>query len=587
MKEKQPVHTKQQPHVDRAKRWGQRVANRLARTSLPEIGFVGTFILGRYLKNADFAYPRELIFPLVIFLILGTVTYVAYRLVLRRVLSAHLAALPMAYMLYSFQQFTGSGYRLVRPILPASFETQFGLSLALVILMAVGCGLFGYGVAWLVAHSKTLKNLQLQKVLMFVVLFLFVSQFFKVASYWMHIRHELAFQYNFTAPAQDRSKITGKPDIYYLVFDRYASNETLQNIYDYDNTYLTNFLAEQGFTTNADAIANYPFTMSSISSTLSMDYHTNLGDRFGDDGTQTAFPYRTILNDAPVAQLLKQNGYTYNQVSSWWDFTRIGIHADANPTESFRLNVLNKHFFMSDLQRDFINGSILSPWLKKGLSVGNTVLVKYDLDNNPRQNFENQMTELTRLAKANKTQGPQFSFAHVLVPHDPYVFTADGSEPTYDGNRTDDGIDETEKYTNQLTYLNKRIIELVTTIRTQNPDAAIVIQADEGPYPKEFRFSLSADHYYNPKDLKLPQMKQKMGILGSYYLPGVDEDIVNENIQSSVDPFRFILSHYLGYDLDPLPACHFAAGDKFSLYHYEDLTEKLTGRANAACAKVQ
>ena len=299
---------------------------------------------------------------------------------------------------------------------------------------------------------------------------------------------------------------------------------------------------------------------------------------------QSAAPYRSILNNPPIAQILKQNGYSYNQVSSWWDFTRVGIQADSQPTKSFRLQAPGADYYLSDVQRDIINKSVLSPWLKKGLSIGSWPLAKYDLTRNPQQNFESQMSALKNLAaRPDKTQ-PQFSFAHVLVPHDPYIFAADGTTPAYDSNRTDNGADETIKYTNQVTYLNQRIKDLIGYIRTKSPGAIIVIQADEGPYPKEFRYKLEPGHYYDPAKLSLDKMKQKFSTLTSYYLPGVDAN--EKTVESNVDIFRYILNRYLGYSLEMLPDCHFSTGDKFTIYSYEDVTDKLTGQPTPqACGK--
>ena len=173
------------------------------------------------------------------------------------------------------------------------------------------------------------------------------------------------------------------------------------------------------------------------------------------------------------------------------------------------------------------------------------------------------------------------------MPHDPYIFTADGSTPSYSGDRTDEGVAETIKYTNQLTYLNKRIKDLIANIRRQSSNAAIVIQADEGPYPSEFRFQLKPGHYYDPAKLALPQMKQKFSILASYYMPGFDMQKLKE-INASVNTFRFILNNYLDYSLPLLPDCHLSTGDKFTVYSYQLVNEKLTGvSAPKECGKYQ
>jgi hypothetical protein len=311
-----------------------------------------------------------------------------------------------------------------------------------------------------------------------------------------------------------------------------------------------------------------------------MQYHKQLGAQFKQDaaGFQTAFPYRDILDKSPVSEIFKSNGYAYNQVSSWWDFTRNNSTADTELSRSFRLRAFGMTFWMRDLQRDIINKSILSPLLLKGASVGHAAIIKYDRDYNPRENFESQMTALTAITEKSKNQTkPQFTFGHILSPHDPYVFTETGESPTYSVDRNDDSVDETRKYTNQLKYVNGRFQDLIRTIRTKDKNAVVIIQSDEGPYPKQFRGTLTPTHYYDPVNLPLEQMRQKFGILASYYLPGVDKKTTQKEMTSSVNTFRFVLSHYFGYKLDPLPDCQFTAGNKYYMYTYQLVSGKLRG----------
>jgi len=566
-------------------KWYEKLGRWFAASSLPEIVFITTFILARYWSNSDFSYPFEIIVPVLMFAVLVTIVFVIYRLILRRNLTAHVASLLLCYFgLYAYQFTSQDWYGdIVMKFVPNSASAMVH-SIVFVAVTGVLCGAIGYGFGRL-TDVKALRRVPVLRIVLFAILFLFVSESVRVASRVWHIRNELSYHYTATTPSQDKSAIKGKPNVYYLLFDRYGNSDTLKNIYDYDNSGLTNYLADEGFYNRPSAYDNYPFTMSSTSSTLAMAYFPEFQKMFGNDGPwQSAFPYRSILNKPPAAELFRANGYSYNQVSSWWDFTRAYVDADTAPTKSFRLNLFNQHIFMSDLQRDIINKSIFSPWLKKGLTIGHTTVFKYDRDTNPRENFEAQMSALKNIAVDSAKTGPQFTFAHVLAPHDPYIFDAEGNDPDYDGARNDAGLDETEKYTNEVTYLNTRIQDLITTIRTKDPGAAIVIQADEGPYPKEFRFTLKQGHFYNPVNLPVPQMKQKFGVLASYYMPGVDQSTVEQNITASVNPFRFVLSHYLGYDLPPLADCHFATGDKFEVYNYTLLNQQLTGQpAPAEC----
>lgn len=573
------------------KQWARRAGRWVLASPLPEIMLVATLAMSRYLQNSDFSYPSEIILDIVLLSVWVSAAYGVFRVVLRSKLAAHVAGLLFAYGTYAFTYSFPTLHHWLNKLVPDGF-TSFGKAAMLVLYLAIVFGIIGFLVDYAARNIKQLKSVPLLKILVFVVAFVFVSELGKVGMRMWTIRHDLAYKQPATSFTQDTSKITAKPNIYYLQFDRYASASTLQSIYGYDNSDLMNYLSEQGFATRDTAYANYPFTMQSISSTLGMGYHTELGKQFANDskGFQTAFPYRTIIDNPPVVQALKQNGYNYNQVSSWWDFTRNVSSANDEPTESFRLRIFGKNFWLTDLQRDIVNKSILSPFLLKGITVGHTAVVQYQLDRNPVQNFYAQMNAVKTIAAASSTQKqPQFTFAHVLVPHDPYIFDAQGNTPTYDPNRTDNGADETTKYTNQVTYLNTQIKDLISTIRAKDPNAVIVMQSDEGPYPKQFRGTLTPGHYYDPINLPTAQMRQKFGVLASYYLPATaTTQPLATNINASVNAFRYVLQNYLGYNLQSLPDCNFTVGDKYALYNYQQVTGRLNGTVDpAACKQYQ
>ncbi|MEO6221408.1 MAG: hypothetical protein ABIO81_13330, partial [Ginsengibacter sp.] len=63
-----------------------------------------------------------------------------------------------------------------------------------------------------------------------------------------------------------------KPDIYFLVFDEYASSVSLKNHFNYDNSSLDTFLTEQGFHIQRRSTSNYNFTPLSMASLLNMSY---------------------------------------------------------------------------------------------------------------------------------------------------------------------------------------------------------------------------------------------------------------------------------------------------------------------------
>lgn len=569
------------------------IVRRLAHSSLPEILFVSTFILQRWRENSDISYPSEVVIPIFLFACAVTVAFYIYRLILKQAFAAHVASLLLAYFglyRYSFSSDNRFGQFVIK-LIPRNLATPFTKSVVLVLFLATLSGLAGYGLVKLINGVEILQKLQLQRVLLFAVIFVFAFEFIRAGGRLWQIRHELSYKY----PAPSAQKVpnrpvANKPNIYFLMYEDYANEETLNSVNNFDNSPLLNYLSGQGFVNrHPAAYSNYPFTVSSLASVLAMNYFPDLQQNFGkDDNWQTTFPYRSIINNPPIAQLLKKNGYTYNQLGSWWEDTRVNIRADNQPTKGYRLNIFKWHFFLSDLARDIVNTSVFSPWLKKGVNVGHTPLILYDKDYTPPENLKLQTDALKDIASHSSNGLPQFTFGHFMIPHTPYIFKPDGKLANYDSEHNDNGAPENQKYSNQVAYINSQIEDMVGYIRSHDNQAVILIQSDEGSYPPQFRYEQTPTHYYDPINLPVPEMRQKFGILASYYLPGTDSENKGQKITSAVNAFPFVLNNYLGYDLPLLPDCHFATGNKYVLYNYKLVTDKLTGEpAPAECLKYQ
>jgi len=67
-------------------------------------------------------------------------------------------------------------------------------------------------------------------------------------------------------------EVSRRPDVYYLVFDRYANQETLREFFDYQNDAFLSELEARGFTVARDSWANYGKTSLSLVSSLDLDY---------------------------------------------------------------------------------------------------------------------------------------------------------------------------------------------------------------------------------------------------------------------------------------------------------------------------
>ncbi len=66
-------------------------------------------------------------------------------------------------------------------------------------------------------------------------------------------------------------------DIYYVLLDRYASEQSLRRFFGFDNSKFCDELEKRGFVVDRKAITSYPMTSTSMASTLNMRY---LNSRF-------------------------------------------------------------------------------------------------------------------------------------------------------------------------------------------------------------------------------------------------------------------------------------------------------------------
>ncbi|MDP3982667.1 MAG: hypothetical protein Q8Q65_01150, partial [bacterium] len=147
-----------------------------------------------------------------------------------------------------------------------------------------------------------------------------------------------------------------KPDIYYLIFDRYAANSTLLSELDYDNAEFTDYLNNAGFYVTDKSVANYPKTFQSLASSLNMTYLNHLTDQYGKE-SEDQTPINNMLDKHQVGLALKELGYTYYHLGSWWFPTADNTLADEVYSWSF--------LGLDQFSREFLQTTLALPVLAK------------------------------------------------------------------------------------------------------------------------------------------------------------------------------------------------------------------------------
>jgi len=339
------------------------------------------------------------------------------------------------------------------------------------------------------------------------------------------------------------------PSIYYLIFDRYASQSVLSEQYGIDNEEFISFLRENDFFVASESHSNYLKTATSLASSLSMGYINFLSERKQEYGTNW-HPIYTMLGKHQVGSFLKHQGYRYIQIGSWWRPTQYNQFADEN--YSFGLSEFNWIF----LQKTIV------PKLVGAILPNSTLALRLRWDYGQCQRVPRQMAQIKQIGERPE---PTFVFAHILLPHEPYVFDANGHCLSL---AEMDARDAKTGYAGQIHYANTLLRDVITSLLDGSGKKPIIIlQADEGPFPQ--RYGNSSRSWLDADEAEL---RMKTGILNAYYFPDGDYRMLYGTI-TPVNSFRIVFNKFFGATFEKLPDRIYASPDVFQIYDFFDVTD--------------
>ena len=350
-------------------------------------------------------------------------------------------------------------------------------------------------------------------------------------------------------PLASSDAVREAPDIYYVVFDRYGSRATLQEQYGFDNAALDAFLRDSGFYVASDSRANYLKTAHSLASTFHMGFLDFLAEHPRSKLGDWHLIY-DMLENHRVGRFLKSIGYEFVQVGSWWGPTQ--SNPDADETYSFGFG---------EFENRFLHNTIAVPLLNR-LAPHSHTARRLQWDNGQCQRVPLQVEAIKT---AGPREAPVFVFAHILVPHDPFVFDRNGRCLSRDqaAQRS-----ERDGYVEQVRYANRLIEDFVTELlQREGPKPVIIIQADEGPFPARYRRGNLSWHEATREELRA-----KTGILNAFYFPDRDYGALDQDI-TSVNTFIVLFNKLFGTRLERLPDRVWAFPDIFSIYDFYEITD--------------
>jgi len=304
---------------------------------------------------------------------------------------------------------------------------------------------------------------------------------------------------------RDKSNL---PDIYYLIFDRYARADVLRADYGLDTTTFLQHLRKQGFYVASKTNSNYGHSHISLASSLNMDYLDRLARSAG-VRTITSSTLQDMIRDSRVIRLLKGAGYKIVFFPSDYHFLQL-----SNPDIVIQKGGIS----LTQFDRALLDMTMLRI-VKCGLG-GYKGNIEYALDH---------------LCDVPKIKAPTITFAHIAVTHDPYVFDAHGNMPDapFDQIVSPNKDTFSRLYPGSIVFANKTIERIVKNIIAGSATPPIIIlQADHG---ENFEFR------GEPK----PDPERKTRILNAYYLPEDGEKVLYPSI-TPVNTFRVIFNKYFG-----------------------------------------
>jgi hypothetical protein len=183
--------------------------------------------------------------------------------------------------------------------------------------------------------------------------------------------------------------------------------------------------------------------------------------------------------------------------------------------------------------------------------------------------------QLQKLEEIADAPGLNFVFAHLLLPHPPYAFNADGSRvtPEQRAERTED-----EQYLAQLRYANARILRLLDRLQAGPPESwpIVVLAADEGPFPPRYAADEAGFAWL---DATPEELLRKFSILTAVSVPGVDaaglEAAGYSDALTPVNLFRVVFNAAFGAGLPMLPDRNWIFVDQRHLYDLVDVTDRV------------
>lgn len=268
----------------------------------------------------------------------------------------------------------------------------------------------------------------------------------------------------------DTSRVSQKPNIYFLLFDEYAGYKSLRDSFGFKNDSFYHFLRQQQFT-ELPTFANYDFTPFSMSSILNMQYvpenyrrqsltQPDIQHRFGE------------IRNARVFSVFNSMGYSIQNLSIFdiKDHPALYEYNGLFPIHAALLtNKIFHNRFMKNVGWQFVTGRFAMPGL-----------LNYYMKRKDGYNKDVESGVLKSMAK--KTTQPRFIYGHFFLPHGQFYRDSAGNFNPPEKILNLKYLADKSLYLAYLKYTNNIIKKLVAQANATDPGAIVIIMSDHGFY---------------------------------------------------------------------------------------------------------
>jgi hypothetical protein len=329
---------------------------------------------------------------------------------------------------------------------------------------------------------------------------------------------------------------TVAPDIYLLVLDKYSGSRYLKSLYDLDNTPFESQLRARGFVVPRASRTNYVQTFLSLASMLNARYLDDVPGQIGEANRRWAAVY-PLIEHSTVAEFLQTRSYRFVFFPTAFPATNRNRTADLQLPDPRHVT----REFVVGWERTTMLPALHHLWCLARQCTTN----RWPYVPESATFFDWKFEQIGRIGGESR---PVFVLAHLLVPHEPYLYRGDCTHREPIWPPSDGGVFApvvAAAYAAQVTCVNTKVLSLVDTIlRRSRLPPVILIQADHG----HGRFG----RLVPPLDsVSTEQASERASVFAAYYLPGVAPNAVVDSI-SPVNAIRLVLRHYFGADLPPV-----------------------------------